>query len=48
VRLTDGSIGEQVEYNYEYRYAYRAKVLVAGDRMHVDEMRKTIRVRRLS
>lgn len=32
IRLTDGSIWKQEEYHYEYRYAYRPKVILQGSR----------------
>jgi hypothetical protein len=47
VELTDGSIWKQAEYHYEYRYAYRPKVEIKGDKMHVAGMSKAIRVRRV-
>lgn len=48
VELTDGSVWRQQEYYYEYRYAYRPKVTVVGNKMQVDGMRRAIRVRRLN
>lgn len=47
VRLTDGSVWEQTQYHYEYRYAYRPKVTIRNGKMLVDGMRKEIPVRRL-
>ena len=47
VQLTDGSVWRQAEYHYEYRYAYRPKVEIAGGKMTVERMRKAIRVNRL-
>ena len=48
VELTDGSVWRQEEYHYEYRYAYRPKVIVVGNKMQVDGMRRAIGVRRLT
>ncbi len=49
VKLANGQIWEQVDYHYEYRYAYRPKVLVykTGNihRMQVERTRKPVRVR---
>lgn len=47
VRLTDGSVWRQAEYYYEYRYAYRPQVILDGDAMYVDGMRRAVRVRRI-
>lgn len=47
VELTGGSKWEQVEYYYEYRYAYRPEVTLAGDLRLVDGMQRAVRVRRL-
>jgi hypothetical protein len=47
VKLTDGSIWRQAEYHYEYMYAFRPELKLAGDRMHVDGMSRGIRVRRI-
>ncbi|MDP9117354.1 MAG: hypothetical protein M3O28_08935 [Actinomycetota bacterium] len=47
VTLVDGSVWEQDEYYYRYQYKYRPEVVVDGNRMHVDGMPKTIRVRRI-
>lgn len=47
VRLVNGSIWEQTEYHYQYRYKYRPRVMLVGDRMHVEGMTKGVRVRRL-
>jgi hypothetical protein len=47
VRLTDGSVWQQAEYYYQYRYAYRPKVELVGGKMLVDGMRKAVRVRRV-
>lgn len=47
VKLTDGSVWRQEEYHYEYRYAYRPRVTMQGDRMFVEGMSRGIRVRRL-
>ena len=48
VQLTDGSVWRQDEYHYEYHYAYRPAVTVSNGKMLVKEMRKPIRVRRLT
>ena len=48
VQLTDGSVWRQDEYHYEYHYAYRPEVSIAGDKMTVKGMRKAVRVRRIS
>lgn len=47
VRLTDGSVWRQAEYHYEYRYSYRPQVIMDGDTMYVDGMRRGVRVRRI-
>lgn len=47
VEMTDGSIWKQVEYHYEYRYAYRPHAEVTGDKMLVAGMSRAVRVRRL-
>jgi len=47
LRLTDGSVWEQAEYHYEYHYAYRPSVVITGDKMLVQGMRRAVRVRRL-
>lgn len=47
VKLTDGSVWRQEEYHYEYRYAYRPRVSVTSNMMHVEGMSRGIRVRRL-
>lgn len=47
VKLTDGSVWEQAEYHYEYRYAYRPTARIEGDVMFVDGMTRGVRVRRL-
>ena len=38
----------QDEYHYEYHYAYRPAVTVSNGKMLVKQMRKPIRVRRLT
>ena len=48
VQLTDGSVRRQDEYHYEYHYAYRPAVTVSNGKMLVKQMRKPIRVRRLT
>lgn len=47
VKLTDGSKWRQVEYCYEYRYAYRPTVSLANGKMQVDGMSRAVRVERL-
>jgi hypothetical protein len=47
VELTDGSKWKQVEYHYEYRYAYRPEVVMERDRMMVSGMRRSVRVTRI-
>lgn len=47
VELTDGSKWKQVEYHYEYHYAYRPEVVIERDRMIVARMRRAVRVRRI-
>lgn len=47
VLLTDGSIYEQAEYHYEYRYSYRPKVFFNGHYMLVEGMSKGVLVRRV-
>lgn len=47
VEMTDGSIWKQAEYHYEYRYSYRPKAEVTGDKMLVAGMSRAVRVRRL-
>lgn len=47
VEMTDGSIWKQAEYLYEYRYAYRPQAAVVGDKMLVEGMNSSVRVRRL-
>jgi len=40
-------VWRQEEYLYEYRYAYRPKVTLQGDRMFVEGMSRGVRVSRL-
>jgi hypothetical protein len=47
VRLTDGSVWHQDEYYYEYRYAYRPKVVISNGKMQVNGMHKAVRVQRM-
>ncbi len=47
VELTDGSKWQQVEYHYEYHYAYRPEVTLAHDKMLVEGMSRAIQVRRV-
>ena len=47
VRLTDGTTWEQVEYCYEYHYAYKPNVSIANDRMRVEGMSKAVQVRKV-
>ncbi|MFJ4221867.1 hypothetical protein [Curtobacterium luteum] len=48
VELVDGSKWEQVEYYYEYRYAYRPEVTLTGALMLVEGMQRAVRVHRLT
>jgi len=48
VKLSNGSVWEQTEYYYEYRYAYRPEVTIASGKMQVEGMNRAIRVRRLA
>jgi hypothetical protein len=47
VELTDGTIWQQAEYHYEYRYAYRPVASVARNLMTVEGMSRPVRVRRV-
>ena len=47
VEMTDGSVWKQAEYHYEYHYAYRPQAAVLGDKMLVEGMTSSVRVRRL-
>jgi hypothetical protein len=47
VTLTDGSTWKQVEYYYEYRYAYRPEVAVVDGAMLMSGMSRAVRVRRV-
>ena len=47
VHLTDGSVWQQSEYYYEYRYAYRPEVTLIDDKMLVRDMGKAVIVRRV-
>ena len=47
VELTDGSKWQQVEYLYEYRYAYRPEAMVGDGRMMVAGMSRAVKVRRV-
>lgn len=47
VEFTDGSRWQQVEYHYEYRYAYRPEAFLVDDTILVAEMSKAVRVRRI-
>ncbi|MBI1403989.1 MAG: hypothetical protein GC147_12345 [Porphyrobacter sp.] len=46
VELTNGQVWEQAAYKYEYKYAYRPRVIIDGDEMFVDGMSGPVRVRR--
>lgn len=46
VEFTDGSRWEQVEYHYEYRYAYRLTAFLVDGTILVEDMSKAVRVRR--
>jgi hypothetical protein len=47
VTLDDGTVWQQVEYYYNYRYTYRPAVTLTSDRMHVDGMSRAVQVRQL-
>lgn len=47
VEMTDGSVWKQVEYHYEYLYAYRPEAAVVVDKLLVDGMNYAVRVRQL-
>ncbi|WP_194396231.1 hypothetical protein [Microbacterium atlanticum] len=48
VELSDGTIWQQDEYLYEYRYSYRPAVSIANRMMSVDGMSRPVRVKALS
>lgn len=48
IELTDGTIWQQAEYHYEYRYAYRPSASITNNLMSVDGMSRAVRVRRVS
>lgn len=48
VKLTDGTIWRQVEYRYEYKYAYRPRVAITGGAMLVEGMSRPVRVERVT
>jgi hypothetical protein len=48
VELTDGSIWQQSEYHYEYRYAYRPQAAMIDGALRVEGMSRAVRVRRIS
>jgi len=48
VKLSDGSVWEQAEYYYEYRYSYRPAATVANGKMEVEGMNRAVGVRRLT
>ncbi|OXR40239.1 hypothetical protein B7C42_07664 [Nocardia cerradoensis] len=47
VQLSDGTMWQQVEYYYEYRYAYRPKAEIHNGIMQVEGMNRAVRVRRV-
>jgi len=47
VKLSNGSVWEQVEYYYRYKYAYRPEVSISNNRMLVAGMNRAVRVRRI-
>lgn len=47
VKLTNGTVWRQVEYYYEYRYAYRPEVVISAGKMTVRGMRRAIRVQQM-
>lgn len=48
VELSDGTVWQQVEYKYEYRYAYRPNASVTNSLMLVEGMSQPVRVRRIA
>jgi hypothetical protein len=46
VELTDGTTWKQVEYHYEYHYAYRPEAAVVDGKMWVEGMNRPVGVRR--
>ena len=48
VKLTNGSVWKQMEYYYEYHYAYRPDVTISEGLMHVAGMSRAVRVRRIA
>ena len=47
VELDNGQVWQQAVYKYEYRYAYRPKVVIDGNDMLVEGMEGPVRVRRV-
>ncbi|MBJ8191502.1 hypothetical protein JDS79_32495, partial [Bacillus cereus] len=49
--LTNGQIWQQDEYNYLYHYAYRPNVIIyasqSGDRLNVDGVQQSIKVKNI-
>lgn len=48
VPLENGTVWQQVNYHYCYRYKYRPRVEVRGSMMQVEGMPRPIRVRRIA
>jgi hypothetical protein len=47
VKLSNGTVWQQVQYYYRYQYKYRPVVIVDRNMMHVEGMPKAVKVRRL-
>lgn len=45
VKLTDGTVWEQTEYHYEYRYSYRPEAHISNGHMQVAGMSRAVGVR---
>ena len=48
VKLMDGTVWQQIEYHYEYSYAYMPAVRIENDRMFVEGMSRGIGVQQIS
>lgn len=48
VKLENGSVWRQEQYYYRYQYKYRPRVIMDGQKMHVEGMPKAVRVRRIN
>ncbi|NGN93914.1 hypothetical protein G5C66_14320 [Nocardioides sp. KC13] len=47
VKLTDRTVWRQVEYYYEYQYAYRPEVTISAGKMIVKGMRRAVGVQQM-